>query len=318
MGAVAVRILVMGGTRFVGVALTEALVAAGHEVVLFNRGNRPAPIDGIQQIHGDRKDAAQLKEKLAGQQFDAVFDNNGRELSDTQPLVECLRDSNLQHFVYMSSAGVYLKSNLMPHIEGDALDPKSRHKGKGNTEAYLDSQFEANGFPYTSIRPVYIYGTGNYNDIEAFFFDRLYRNRPILVPDNGQWITQLGHVKDLAAAMVAVLGNNTAKGQIYNISDTRCMTFNGLVEECAAVIGKEANIVHFDPKQFDLGKRKAFPLRGQHFFASISKAQTDLNWMPQISLSDGVKDFWDRDFIASGRHQTEVDFAIDAQILATL
>ncbi|MEM8717261.1 MAG: hypothetical protein AAGE92_16060 [Cyanobacteria bacterium P01_G01_bin.4] len=40
--------------------------------------------------------------------------------------------------------------------------------------------------------------------------------------------------------------------------------------------------------------------------------------MPQISLSDGVKDFWDRDFIASGRHQTEVDFAIDEQILATL
>ncbi|WP_038025676.1 NAD-dependent epimerase/dehydratase family protein [Synechococcus sp. PCC 7336] len=312
------RILIMGGTRFVGVALTKALVAAGHDVVLFNRGNRPAPVEEIEQIHGDRKDPQQLKQKLQGQQFDAVFDNNGRELSDTQPLVECLRDSNLQHFVYMSSAGVYLKSNLMPHIEGDPLDPNSRHKGKGNTEAYLQEQFERTGFPYTSIRPVYIYGAGNYNDIEAFFYDRLHRDRPILVPDNGQWITQLGHVRDLAAAMTAVLGNNSAKGQIYNISDTRCITFNGLVEECAEAIGKSANIVHFDPKQFDLGKRKAFPLRSQHFFASIAKAQTELAWTPQISLAEGLKEFWHEDYIASGRQHREVDFAIDDRILAAI
>ena len=45
------RILIMGGTRFVGVSLTKILVAQGHEVVLFNRGNKPAPVEGIKQIH---------------------------------------------------------------------------------------------------------------------------------------------------------------------------------------------------------------------------------------------------------------------------
>ena len=305
----------MGGTRFVGVALVKALVAAGHEVVLFNRGNKPSPVEGLEQIHGDRKDPEQLKAKLAGQQFDAVFDNNGRELEHTQPLVESLQGSNIQHFVYMSSAGVYLKSNQMPHIEGDPLDPKSRHKGKGNTEAYLQRQFERNGFPYTAIRPVYIYGAGNYNDIEAFFYDRLYRNRPVLVPDNGQWITQLGHVTDLASAMVAVLGKDSAKGEIYNISGERFTTFTGLVEACAAAIGKTADIVYYDPKAFDFGKRKAFPLRTQHFFASIAKAQTQLGWSPQISLAQGLKEFWTDDYIASGRHQQEVDFALDDQLL---
>jgi nucleoside-diphosphate-sugar epimerase len=43
------RVLVIGGTRFVGVYLTQELVSRGHEVVLFNRGNKPAPIEGITQ-----------------------------------------------------------------------------------------------------------------------------------------------------------------------------------------------------------------------------------------------------------------------------
>ncbi len=53
------RILIMGGTRFIGVYLTKELVKQGHEVVLFNRGNKAAPIEGITQIHGDRKDPNQ-------------------------------------------------------------------------------------------------------------------------------------------------------------------------------------------------------------------------------------------------------------------
>jgi nucleoside-diphosphate-sugar epimerase len=161
------RILIMGGTRFIGVYLTQMLVAQGHEVALFNRGNKPVP-SGVTQIQGDRTDSAQLKAKLSGESFDAVFDNNGRELSDTQPLVEIFQ-GRLQHFVYVSSAGVYLKSDQMPHIEGDAVDPKSRHKGKFATETYLVDQ----GIPFTSIRPVYIYGPQNYNDLEAWFLTAL-------------------------------------------------------------------------------------------------------------------------------------------------
>ncbi len=59
------RILMMGGTRFIGVYLTKILLEQGHEIVLFNRGNHPAP-EGVKQIKGDRTDAAQLKEKLSG------------------------------------------------------------------------------------------------------------------------------------------------------------------------------------------------------------------------------------------------------------
>ncbi|MEQ9668390.1 NAD-dependent epimerase/dehydratase family protein [Coleofasciculus sp. G2-EDA-02] len=308
------RILIMGGTRFIGVYLTKILVEQGHEVVLFNRGNKPAPVEGVQQIHGDRKDATQLKEKLSGQAFDAIFDNNGRELSDTQPLVEIFKDK-VQHFVYMSSAGVYLQSDQMPHVEGDPVDPKSRHKGKHETEAYLEAQ----GIPFTAIRPTYIYGPQNYNDLEAWFFDRIVRDRPILIPNSGLYITQLGHCKDLARAMSLVLGNQQAIGQVYNVSGDRYVTFDGLANACIVAGGKspdDFDLLHYNPKKFDFGKRKAFPLRTQHFFTDVHKAKTQLNWEPEYDLISGLNDSFQNDYLASQRHEAEVDFSLDDQLLA--
>ncbi|MFQ4146760.1 NAD-dependent epimerase/dehydratase family protein [Chlorogloeopsis sp. ULAP02] len=307
------RILIMGGTRFIGVYLTQLLVQKGHEVVLFNRGNRPTPVEGVGQITGDRTDATQLKEKLARENFDAIFDNNGRELSDTQPLVEIFQD-RVQHFIYMSSAGVYLKSDQLPHVEGDPVDPKSRHRGKHETEAYL-REVE---IPFTSIRPTYIYGPQNYNDLEAWFFDRIVRDRPIPIPGNGLHITQLGHVKDLAGAMTKVLDNSQAIQQVYNVSGDRFVTFDGLARACAVAADKSPDkikIVHYDPKKFDFGKRKAFPLRMQHFFASVNKAITQLNWQPEYDLISGLEDSFQNDYLALGRDKIEIDFSVDEEIL---
>ena len=310
------RILIMGGTRFIGVYLTKVLVDGGHEVVLFNRGNHPAPVEGVTQIQGDRKDATQLKEKLSSESFDAIFDNNGRELSDTQPLVEIF-NGKVEHFVYVSSAGVYLKSSQMPHIEGDAVDPNSRHKGKHHTEAYLAKS----GIPWTSIRPVYIYGPQNYNDLEAWFFDRIVRNRPIPIPGNGMYITQLGHVQDLANAMANVLGNHRAVGKIYNVSGDRYVTFNGLALACAEAAGKspeDIKLVHYDSNQFDFGKRKAFPIRQQHFFADIHQTKSELNWKPKFDLVSGLKDSFQNDYLASGRDAQDLDFSLDDEILGKI
>jgi nucleoside-diphosphate-sugar epimerase len=309
------RILIMGGTRFIGVYLTKILLEQDHEVVLFNRGNRPAP-EGVQQIQGDRKNVTQLKEKLSTESFDAIFDNNGRELSDTQPLVEIFKD-RVKHFIYVSSAGVYLPSEQMPHVEGDPVDPNSRHKGKHQTEAYL----AASGIPWTSIRPTYIYGPGNYNDLEAWFFDRLVRNRPVLITGYGLHFTQFGHVKDLARAMAAVLGNDRAIGQIYNISGARFVTFTGLAKFCAQAVGKSADeleLVYYDPQQFSFGKRKTFPLRVQHFFTDIHKAMGDLDWQPEFDLLSGLRDSFKNDYLASGRDRAEVDFSLDEEILAKI
>lgn len=308
------RILVIGGTRFIGVYLTKQLVSQGHDVVLLNRGNHPSPVEGLETIVCDRTNPDALKSALSGQSFDAIFDNNGRELAHTQPLADMYK-GKLQHYVYVSSAGVYAKSDQMPHTEGDAVDPNSRHKGKFHTEDYLTEQ----GIPFTAIRPVYIYGPQNYNPLEQWFFDRLTRDQPLPIPGSGMALTHLGHCEDLATAMVAVLGNAKAIGQIYNISGDKTVTFDGLAKACAIATGKEPNsiqIVHYDPAEFDFGKKKAFPMRVQHFFTDISKAKADLSWQPTFSLVDGLKDAYENDYLANAKHQADVDLSLDQQILA--
>ncbi|KAG2620483.1 hypothetical protein PVAP13_3NG216100 [Panicum virgatum] len=220
------NILVMGGTRFIGVFLSRLLVKEGHQVTLFTRGKAPITqqLPGesdaeyaefsskIQHLKGDRMDFEFVKASLAAKGYDVVYDINGREAAEVEPIIDALPD--LEQYIYCSSAGVYLKSDLLPHCEADAVDPKSRHKGKLETESLLT----ARGVNWTSIRPVYIYGPHNYNPVEEWFFHRLKAGRPIPIPGAGNQITQLGHVKDLAAAFNLVLGNPKASQQIFNIS----------------------------------------------------------------------------------------------------
>lgn len=118
--------------------------------------------------------------------------------------------------------------------------------------------------------------------------------------------------------MAAVLDNPKAIGQIYNISGDRFVTFTGLAKACAVAAGKDPDtlaLVYYNPKQFDLGKRKAFPIRAQHFMADINKALNDLDWQPKYDLVSGLKDSFQNDYLANGRDKVDLDFSLDDQIL---
>ncbi|XP_057792113.1 chloroplast stem-loop binding protein of 41 kDa b, chloroplastic [Salvia miltiorrhiza] len=317
------KILIMGGTRFIGIFLSRLLVKDGHQVTLFTRGKAPIAqqLPGepdaefadfsskILHLKGDRKDFDFVKTSLAAEGFDVVYDINGREAVEVEPILDAL--PNLEQFIYCSSAGVYLKTDYPPHYEVDAVDPKSRHKGKLETESLLASR-DVN---WTSIRPVYIYGPLNYNPVEEWFFHRLKAGRPIPVPNSGIQITQLGHVKDLATAFIKVLGNPKASKEVFNISGDKYVTFDGLARACAKAGGfPEPEIVHYNPKEFDFGKKKPFPFRDQHFFASIDKAKSLLGWTPEFGLVEGLTDSYNLDF-GRGTFRKEADFSTDDIIL---
>ena len=253
-----------------------------------------------------------MKAALAPHRFDVIYDLNGREAVDTKIVVDAA--PGVEQYIYCSSAGVYLKTESPPHCEGDAVDPKSRHKGKLDTEAFL----QGSGINYTSVRPVYIYGPLNYNPVEEWFFHRIAAGRPVPVPNSGVQISQLGHVADLADAFVKILGNPAAARQTYNISGDKYVTFDGLAKACAKAAGKpEPEIVHYKPKDFDFGKAKAFPFRDQHFFASIDKAKAELGWAPKFGLLDGLTDSYQKDF-GRGTFREKADFTADDMILAKL
>jgi len=303
-------ILVMGGTRFIGPPLVARLLAQGHALTLLTRGRQPLPA-GVEHVAGDRSTAEGLA-ALQGRRFDVIIDSSGRTLADSQAVVE--RTGAPSHrFVYVSSAGVYADSPLLPLEEDAPTDPASRHAGKAETEAWLVRE----GIPYTSFRPTYIIGPGNYNPIEAWFFDRLVHQLPVPIPGDGTTITQLGHVDDLAMAMARCLEVEAATNRIYNCSGRQGVTLLGLVDAAARACGIDPSTVDrrfFDASRLDPKARKAFPLRLSHFLTSVERLERELAWSPRYDLAAALSDSHQRDHAL--RPASPPDVSGDAALLA--
>ena len=305
----AVQILVMGGTRFVGKPLVAQLQAEGHALTLFTRGKNPVPA-GVEHLCGDRATAEGLA-ALAGRQFDVIVDSSGRTLEDSRSVLE-ITGAPSHRFVYVSSAGVYADSELWPLSETSPTDPESRHSGKLDTEAWLLAQ----KIPFTSFRPTYIVGAGNYNPVESWFFDRIVHGRPVPLPGDGSTITQLGHVNDLATAMALSIGVDAAANRIYNCSSVQGITFRGLVAAAARACGKDPDTVEirsFDPSALDKKARKAFPLRLAHFLTDVQRVQRELAWTPRYSVEAALEDSYTNDYAL--RQPTSPDFSGDAALI---
>lgn len=304
------KILVMGGTRFVGKSLVEQLVAQGHALTLFTRGNKPTPA-GVEHLSGDRTDPEALAQ-LQGRAFEVIVDSSGRSLDDSRALVECTGAPS-HRFVYVSSAGVYADSEVWPLTENSPTDPESRHAGKLHTEAWLRQQ----GIAFTSFRPTYIVGPGNYNPVESWFFDRIVHGRPVPLPGDGSTITQIGHVNDLATAMVRCIEVEAAANRVYNCTSVQGITFRGLVAAAARAAGKDPAAVEirsFDPAGLDKKARKAFPLRLAHFLTDVTRVRRELAWEPNFDAEACLADSYTNDY--AKRMPTSPDFSADEALLA--
>jgi nucleoside-diphosphate-sugar epimerase len=248
---------------------------------------------------------------LDGRRFDVIIDSSGRTQEDSQRVVE--RTGAPSHrFVYVSSAGVYADSELWPLDEDAPTDPASRHAGKADTENWL----RAEGIPFTSFRPTYIVGPGNYNPIERWFFDRIVHGHPVPLPGDGSTITQLGHVSDLAAAMARCIEVETAANRIYNCTGTQGVTFRGLVQAAAVAAGRDPAAVQirpFDPSSLDPKARKAFPLRLAHFLTDTTRVRRELAWEPAFDLAATLADSYANDYALRSESP---DLSGDAALLA--
>lgn len=303
------KILVMGGTRFVGKPLVANLLAQGHALTLFTRGNRPAPA-GVEHLSGDRGDGSALSQ-LEGRRFDVIVDSSGRTLEDSQAVLE-RTGAPAHRFVYVSSAGVYADSEVWPLSEESPTDPQSRHAGKMHTEDWLRRQ----GIPFTSFRPTYIVGPGNYNPVESWFFDRIVHGQPVPLPGDGSTITQIGHVNDLALAMARCIEVDAAANRIYNCSCVQGITFRGLVQAAARAAGVDPAAVtmrSFDPSRLDKKARKAFPLRLAHFLTDVTRVRRELAWEPHFDAQGCLGDSYTNDYV--GRMPTTPDFSGDAVLI---
>jgi nucleoside-diphosphate-sugar epimerase len=305
------RVLVIGGTEFISLHLVRALLRENHEVVVLNRGRRPerAPA-GVRTLVADRKDGPALARALAGQPFDALVDITYAPTTgaDVEALLAAL-GGRIGHAVFVSTGRVYDHGRPMPLAE-DA--PRTLYWGEyaklkiEGEDAYLRS-----GLPATIVRPTHVYGPLNTRNNETFFFDRLLRGRPILVPGDGGWLRQFGHVEDLADAMAAMLGDRRAFGQAYNVTGEEVVTQVGFVDLVAEVAKRPATFVYAAKAPF--GQNLAYDC---HAVYTTAKIRRDLGLRPRYTLASGLAQTLEW-YLREGLDRRDVDFTQEDALLAT-
>jgi 2'-hydroxyisoflavone reductase len=243
------KILVIGGTLFIGRGIVAGLLKEEHDVTILHR--KPGHDLGkrVHEIVADRNDAEAVKLALAGRQFEIVFDNvYDWERGTTAAQVECTARAcgdRLRRYVFMSSVAAY--GDGLNHHEGDALAPDTHPdayvRNKAMSERSLFRMHQRNKFPVVTLRPPYLYGPGNPYYREAFFWDRLRDDRSIIIPGDGRRLMQFVYVKDLVTAALRAAEEPSAVGHAFNIANARPVTQTELVETLAEVAGKTPELV---------------------------------------------------------------------------
>jgi UDP-glucose 4-epimerase len=315
------RVLVAGGTEFISLHLVQALLRDGHQVAVLNRGRQPGRVPaGVRTFAADRKDHAALRKALAGERFDGLVDVTYAPTTGED--VEALLDAPaaVGHVLFVSTGRVYDHARPIPFDEDT---PRTLYwgeyaKNKIAGEDVLLARHRERGLPITIVRPTHVYGPLNTRNNETFLFDRLVRDRPVLVPDGGGWLRQFGHVADLADAMVAMLGAPAAFGHAYNVTGEEAISQVGFVELIAEVMARRLRLVHVPTPAG--GKPVAF---GQnlvydcHAVYTTTRVRAELGVRPRYSLAGGLAQTleWYR---REGLDRREVDFAGEDTLLRTL
>lgn len=322
------RVLVLGGNRYIGLHLVFELARRGHEVTIMNSHEAAMP-DGAVRLQGDRQQPGVLHDVLAPHRddFDVVFDNTAYQIKDLEPLVELFR-GRIRHFVFTSSAAVYRRSYVQPVTESfrrhDAADVDARKGygvGKVQCEDYLLAEHARTGFPATILRVSHTLGPMSpLVTRDPIFFARLEAHRPILVPGDGFAMVHLVHVNDVARLMASLPGNERVVGQAYNVAGTEVTSIIGALQMMGRAVGVTPDIVHVP---MDIARRRQPPLVhwGEAIMGgtilSVDAALRDIDWTPEFGVESGYRDSY-RWFADGGRDRYEYDFTADDEVLALL
>jgi len=243
------RTLVIGGTLFIGKALVEQLLARGDDVTIMHRGASNPFGDRVRSLRCDRNDVEAVRAAVAELRFDVVYDNvyDWARGTSGEQVLEAARASRpgLRCYVFTSSVAAYPSGG--PYDEDAPLtpsgDPNAYAAQKADSERALFAFSRETGVRVATLRPAFIYGPHNPFDREAFFWDRLRADRPIIVPDDGARSMQWVHVDDVArAAILAGEGGATA-ARAYNLGTTP-VTQLGFLQALARAADRELRVVH--------------------------------------------------------------------------
>ncbi|GIX48495.1 MAG: hypothetical protein KatS3mg131_2706 [Candidatus Tectimicrobiota bacterium] len=247
------RVLVLGGTGVISRAIVEQLLAAHHEVVLFNRGTRRLAFAGeVAQLTGDRRHREAFEQEMRRHRFDAVIDMICYDAADARSTLAAFRDTT-GHLLVCSSVAAYKRPyKTVPTLEDAEVlwdDPAFGYGfHKAEAERVLWHAIASEQLPVTIFRPSLTFGPGatnvgvlrqNYGIVT-----RIRQGKPLVMFGDGSTYFSFTFAPDVARGVVGLLGKPETFGQAYHICSEARTTWEDFYLTWGAILGKTPHLVH--------------------------------------------------------------------------
>ncbi|MGG0656929.1 SDR family oxidoreductase [Rummeliibacillus pycnus] len=254
------KVLILGGTRFLGRALVEEGLKRGHEITLFNRGNNKEAFSEVEQLIGDRDGNVS---QLENRKWDVVMDTCGFAPHQINKIAAVLRDS-VEHYTFISSISVY--KDWIPlhitedyHLQSMPSDDRLKDVEEGRISPYehygaLKMLCETEAEKYwpervLNVRAGLIVGPFDYTDRLPYWIQRMEQGGNVLVPGPSVRPVQIIDVKDIAT-WVFKMAENRQSGTFNVTCPDNKLTMEELLNTCKAVTNSDAEFVWADEQFF--------------------------------------------------------------------
>ena len=247
------KVLFIGGTGTISMAISRLLLSQGHTLYLLNRGSRNTGLSGdLIELKADINDEAAVAALISDLKFDVVADFIAFVPEQLERDYRLFREKTKQ-FIYISSASAYQKPLSDYRInEGTPLaNPYweySRNKIAG--EEYLMKLYREEGFPVTIVRPSHTYDErsiplGAHGEKGSFsVIKRMLEGKPVIIHGDGTSLWTITHNSDFAKGFVGLMGNIHAIGEAVQITSDESVTWNQIYQIIADALHVKLNAVH--------------------------------------------------------------------------
>jgi 2'-hydroxyisoflavone reductase len=244
------KILILGGTGFIGPHIVREALARGHEVTLFNRGRSNTDLfPDVGKLVGDRDGAL---DALETGHWDVALDNSGYVPRHVQDSAELLK-TRVGRYLFTSSISAYdLSTGEFPLNKNSELNawtnPDSEDVGKyyGEFKAQCERLVEKTyGDRALIVRPTYIAGPGDKSQRFTWWVDRVYRGGEVLAPGNPDTTFEIIDVRDLATFYIRLLENEQS-GVFNATGPAGRFSFGGMLNGIRATTSKAVNFTWVD------------------------------------------------------------------------
>lgn len=288
------RVVIVGGTRFIGRALVSELLAAGHHVAVVHRGlHENAGHAQVRHIHTERRDLAAHRQEFVRFRPDAVFDLSAMTKSDAETAGRLFEGSvglavvsSIDVYRAYSAVAADTVSDPVPLSE-DA--PLREQAPPGAAEVPAGWDFDPAHYEKLDVERIYlergavvcrlpmVYGEHDYKRREEFILRRVRARRERIPIGAGTFLWSRGYAPEIARALRLAIERGN-EGEIFNLAEPACATIRLWVEEILAASGHAAELVRVPDERLpdDLGLTAAI---AQHWLVDSNKARGRLGWL---------------------------------------